>query len=65
VVVLWIGLQLIAVGLSEAAGRFVFWWLEPHRRVKLLHPSRYQPSARPATRPAPARPPARQTSPGT
>lgn len=70
VVVLWIGLQLIAVGLSEATGRFVFWWLEPHRRVKLLHPSRYQPSARPAARPAPARPtparpPARQTSPGT
>ncbi|HEY8547747.1 MAG TPA: hypothetical protein VIL36_21940 [Acidimicrobiales bacterium] len=30
VVVLWAGLQLAAVGLAEATGRFVFWWLEPH-----------------------------------
>jgi hypothetical protein len=43
IVVLWIGLQLVAVALSEATGRFVFWWLEPHRAVKLLHPSRYRP----------------------
>ena len=39
IVVLWIGLQLVAVALSEATGRFVFWWLEPHRAVRLLHPS--------------------------
>ena len=43
VVVLWVGVQLVAVALSEATGRFVFWWLEPHRAVKLLHPSRYRP----------------------
>jgi hypothetical protein len=30
VVVLWAGLQLIAVALAEATGRIVFWWLEPH-----------------------------------
>ena len=43
VVMLWIGVQLVAVALAEATGRFVFWWLEPHRAVKLLHPSRYRP----------------------
>lgn len=31
VVVLWIGLQLLAVALAEVTGRVVFWWLEPHR----------------------------------
>lgn len=30
VVVLWGGLQVLAVGLAEATGRLVFWWLEPH-----------------------------------
>jgi hypothetical protein len=30
VVALWGGLQLVAVALAEATGRFVFWWLEPH-----------------------------------
>ncbi|HEY8526251.1 MAG TPA: hypothetical protein VIL48_14870 [Acidimicrobiales bacterium] len=30
VVVLWAGLQLVAVALAEATGRLVFWWLEPH-----------------------------------
>jgi len=30
VVALWAGLQLVAVGLAEATGRLVFWWLEPH-----------------------------------
>jgi hypothetical protein len=30
VVVLWGALQLVAVALAEATGRFVFWWLEPH-----------------------------------
>jgi hypothetical protein len=29
VVALWVGLQLVAVGLAELTGRFVFWWLEP------------------------------------
>jgi hypothetical protein len=32
VVALWAGLQLLAVALAEATGRFVFWWLEPHPR---------------------------------
>jgi hypothetical protein len=35
VVFLWVGVQLVAVALAEVTGRFVFWWLEPHRR--LLH----------------------------
>ncbi len=30
VVLLWSGVQLVAIGLAEAVGRFVFWWLEPH-----------------------------------
>jgi hypothetical protein len=30
VVVLWGGLQLVAVALAEMTGRLVFWWLEPH-----------------------------------
>ena len=57
VVVLWIGVQLVAVALAEATGRFVFWWLEPHRAVKLLHPSRYRP-------PTPVGQDARQASSG-
>ena len=32
VVVLWAGVQFVAVLLAEATGRFVFWWLEPHPR---------------------------------
>ena len=57
VVVLWIGVQLVAVALAEATGRFVFWWLEPHRAVKLLYPSRYRP-------PTPVGQDARQASSG-
>lgn len=30
VVVLWAGVQLVAVALAEVTGRAVFWWLEPH-----------------------------------
>jgi len=30
VVVLWAGLQAVAVVAAEITGRFVFWWLEPH-----------------------------------
>ena len=29
VAVLWGGVQLVAIGLSEVTGRAVFWWLEP------------------------------------
>jgi hypothetical protein len=29
VVVLWAGLQVVAVTLAEVTGRLVFWWLEP------------------------------------
>lgn len=32
VVVLWAGVQLVAVLLAELTGRVVFWWLEPHPR---------------------------------
>lgn len=32
VVVLWTGVQLVAVVIAEATGRLVFWWLEPHPR---------------------------------
>jgi hypothetical protein len=35
VVVLWLGVQLAAVVLSEVTGRVVFWWLEPHPRSRL------------------------------
>jgi hypothetical protein len=48
IVALWLGLQLVAVALAEATGRFVFWWLEPHRQVRLRHPSRYRPDLPPA-----------------
>ena len=34
VVALWFGVQLVAVVLSEITGRVVFWWLEPHPRVR-------------------------------
>ena len=34
VVVLWFGMQLAAVVLSEVTGRLVFWWLEPHPRSR-------------------------------
>ncbi len=34
VVALWLGVQVVAVGLAEATGRFVFWWLEPHPRLR-------------------------------
>ncbi len=32
VVALWLGVQVVAVGVAELTGRFVFWWLEPHPR---------------------------------
>ena len=35
VVFLWAGVQLVAVVLAEAVGRFVFWWLEPHPQTHL------------------------------
>lgn len=34
VVLLWAGLQAVAVLASEATGRFVFWWLEPHEPLR-------------------------------
>jgi hypothetical protein len=34
VVALWLGVQVVAVGVAEVTGRFVFWWLEPHPRVR-------------------------------
>lgn len=33
VVVLWTGVQVVAVVVAELTGRFVFWWLEPHPRT--------------------------------
>lgn len=41
VILLWAGVQLVAVVVAEATARFVFWWLEPHeararRRVARL-----------------------------
>jgi predicted Co/Zn/Cd cation transporter (cation efflux family) len=32
VLVLWAGVQGVAVLLAEATARFFFWWLEPHRK---------------------------------
>jgi hypothetical protein len=32
VVLLWAGIQLVAVAAAEVVSRFVFWWLEPHPR---------------------------------
>ncbi len=32
VILLWGGVQLVAILLAEAVGRFVFWWLEPHEQ---------------------------------
>ena len=45
VVVLWLGVQLVAVGLAELTGRVVFWWLEPHprRRGSWRNPMRCAP----------------------
>ena len=45
VVVLWSGVQLVAIAVAEGTGRFVFWWLEPHdpitsRRRRSPRPSR-------------------------
>lgn len=34
VVALWAAVQMVAVVLAEATGRFVFWWLEPHPRSR-------------------------------
>jgi hypothetical protein len=34
VVALWLGIQIVAVGIAELTGRFVFWWLEPHPRLR-------------------------------
>lgn len=38
VVVLWTGILLVAVAASEATGRIVFWWLEPHPRRRVRVP---------------------------
>jgi hypothetical protein len=38
IVALWIGLQLVAVGLAEVAGRLVFRWLEPEESRKARQP---------------------------
>jgi hypothetical protein len=35
VVLLWGGVQLVAVAMAEAVGRLVFWWLEPHPQTHL------------------------------
>lgn len=43
VVLLWTGLQVVAVALAEGTARAVFWWLEPHRR--LLHRTPGPPTA--------------------
>ncbi len=32
VVVLWAGIQLVAIATAEVTARYVFWWLEPHER---------------------------------
>jgi hypothetical protein len=50
VVVLWTGVQLVAVALAEAVGRFVFWWLEPHPPVHLHIPWRVMPPLRRSAR---------------
>jgi hypothetical protein len=34
VVVLWAGVQAVAIVLAETTGRVVFWWLEPHPRSR-------------------------------
>jgi hypothetical protein len=49
VVLLWFGVQLVAVGLAELTGRAVFWWLEPHprRRGSWRNPMRCDPPQRP------------------
>jgi hypothetical protein len=36
VVVLWFGLQVVAVAFAELTGRVVFWWLEPHAPTRAL-----------------------------
>ncbi|MDQ3643477.1 MAG: hypothetical protein M3450_18905 [Actinomycetota bacterium] len=36
VVALWAGLQVVAVIAAESVSRFVFWWLEPHPRGRVL-----------------------------
>jgi hypothetical protein len=38
IVALWIGLQLVAVGLAEMVGRLVFRWLEPEESRKARQP---------------------------
>jgi len=46
VVLLWAGVQLVAVVLAEATGRSVFWWLEPHPPVHLHIPWNVMPPLR-------------------
>jgi hypothetical protein len=36
VVVLWAGVQAVAVLCAETTGRVVFWWLEPHEPTRRL-----------------------------
>jgi hypothetical protein len=46
VISLWVGIQLLAIGLAELTARFVFWWLEPHEgRWRPGHPLRRPPRA--------------------
>jgi hypothetical protein len=48
VISVWVGIQLIAIGLAELTARFVFWWLEPHEGR--WRPGRPLGAARPAQR---------------
>jgi hypothetical protein len=61
IVVLWVGLQLAAVGLAELVGRVVFWWLEPHEARAARRATRE--ATRQATREATRRA-TRQAEPG-
>lgn len=50
VVALWAGIQLVAIALAEATGRFVFWWLEPHSSRVTRRALRQATGARPTGR---------------
>jgi len=44
VVVLWVGVQLLAIAAAEGTGRFVFWWLEPHDPITMRRRRSHRPS---------------------
>ena len=44
VVVLWVGVQLVAIAAAEGTGRFVFWWLEPHEPITSRRRRSHRPS---------------------